>query len=252
MLFQMRCTAFVAAFLLCALPVRGAELRVLAAASLQEALQEFAAAYERRSGDRVVLQFGASSLLARQIEQGAPGDLFLSADEAKMDALEMRGLLLAGTRRALLSNTLVIVLPAQDAREVTSAADLAKPAIRRIALAEPATVPAGIYARQFLEASGFWMQVEGKVVPTENVRGVLAAVEAGNVDAGIVYKTDALLSKKVRIAVDVPRGEGPQIVYPVAVLAATKHPEAARKLALALAGAEARAVFEKFGFLQPE
>jgi molybdate transport system substrate-binding protein len=236
----------------CVAPLRAAELRMLAAASLVDALQEIATGYEQRSGDRLVLQFGASNLLARQIEQGAPADVFLSADEAKMDALEKRGLVLAGTRRALLSNTLAIIVPAHGAHDVQTAADLAKPGIRRVALAEPETVPAGIYARQFLEQRGIWAKVKSKIVPTENVRGVLAAVESGNADAGIVYKTDALLSRKVRVAVDVARADGPRIVYPVAVVATTRKVEAAQGFVKFLAAAEAMKIFEKFGFLRPE
>jgi molybdate transport system substrate-binding protein len=237
---------------LCAAPLRAAELRVLAAASLMDALQELAKGYKQRSGDRLVLQFGASNLLARQIEKGAPADVFLSADEAKMDFLEKRGLVLADTRRALLSNTLAIIVPAQSPYELKTAADLAKPAIRRMALAEPEAVPAGIYARQFLDGLGLWAQVKSKIVPTENVRGVLAAVESGNADAGIVYKTDALFSRKVRVAVDVARAEGPRIVYPVAVLAATKSAEEARRFVEFLVTPDAMKVFEKLGFLRTE
>src|SRR3984893_8374030 len=131
-----------------------AELTVHAAASLTEAMQEIGAAYEKESGDKLQFNFGASSMLARQIEEGAPADLFFSADEAKMDALQKKGLLLPGTRRSLLSNVLVIVVPADASSAPKSAADLAKPEFKKIALAETETVPVGIYAREYLQKLG--------------------------------------------------------------------------------------------------
>src|SRR5688572_5190902 len=141
-----------------------AEVRVFAAVSLTEALEEIAAGYTR---DEIVFHFGASSLLARQIEQGAPADLFLSADEARMNALATKGLI--QTRVSVLSNTLVVV-----------GAPLAR--ARSIALAEPSSVPAGVYARAWLQKIGMWERIAPKVIPTENVRAALAAVESGNVD----------------------------------------------------------------------
>jgi molybdate transport system substrate-binding protein len=228
--------------------ISASELTVYAAASLTDAMNEIGPAYEKESGDRLQFNFGASSMLARQIEEGAPADLFFSADEAKMDALEKKDLLLPGTRRSLLSNLLVIVVPADASAAPKSAADLTKPEFRKLALAEPQTVPAGIYAREYLQKLGLWDAVKEKVVPTENVRAALAAVESGNVDAGIVYKTDSLISKKVKIAVEVPAADGPKISYPVAVLRSSKQPDRARKFAEYLAGPMARSVFEKFGF----
>jgi molybdate transport system substrate-binding protein len=228
--------------------ISAAELTVYAAASLTDAMKEIGPAYEKESGDKLQFNFGASNMLARQIEEGAPADLFFSADEAKMDALEKKDLLLAGTRRSLLSNLLVIVAPADASAAPKSATDLAKPEFKKIALAEPETVPAGIYAREYLQKIGLWDAVKEKVVPTENVRAALAAVESGNVEAGIVYKTDSLISKKVKIAVEIPAAEGPKISYPVAVLRSSKQPDRARKFAEYLAGPLARSVFEKFGF----
>ena len=212
-------------------------------------MKEIAAAYEKESGDKLQFNFGASNMLARQIEEGAPADLFLSADEAKMDALEQKGLLLPGTRRSLLSNTLVIVVPADATVTPKSASDLAKPEYKKLALAETQTVPAGIYAREYLQKLGLWDAVKEKVVPTENVRAALAAVESGNVEAGIVYKTDALISKKVKVAFEIPAAEGPRISYPLAVVKASKEAERAKKFADYLAGPAAQKVFEKFGFI---
>ena len=234
--------------LLIATSISAAELTVYAAASLTEALKEIAAAYEKQSGDKLQFNFGASSMLARQIEEGAPADLFFSADEAKMDALEKKDLLLPGTRRSLLSNLLVLVVPADARAAPKSAADLAKPEFQKIALAEPQTVPAGIYAREYLQKLGLWDAVQEKVVPTENVRAALAAVESGNVEVGIVYKTDSLISKKVKVAVEVPAAEGPKISYPIAVLKSSKQADRAKKFAEYLAGPTPRSVFEKFGF----
>ena len=225
------------------------ELNVYAAASLTDALRKIAADYEKETGERAVLNLGASSTLARQIQEGAPADLFLSADEEKMNGLEKRKLLLPGTRRSVLSNTLVVVVPADSTLKVTGAKDLAAAPVRALALAEPRTVPAGIYAKQYLRQLGLWAKVIERVIPTENVRAALAAVESGNVDAGIVYKTDAALSRKVRVAFEVPAAEGPKISYPFAVLAQSQRPEAARRFLAYLESEKALAVFRRRGFL---
>jgi len=227
----------------------GADVLVFAAASLTDALQEIATAYEKGGGEHVEMSLGASSTLARQIVAGAPADLFLSADEAKMDDLEKQHLVLAGTRSARLSNTLVVVVPSASPLKVASLADLARPEVRHLALADPAGVPAGIYAKSQLEKEGVWPKVSERVIPTENVRAALAAVEAGNAEAGIVYKTDAGISKKVRIAYEVPRAEGPRIVYPFAVVATSQRPEAAKKLLAYLESPAAAEVFKRYGFL---
>jgi len=228
---------------------KAASLNIFAAASLADALEEIASKYEAMSGDKLRFNFAASNALARQIKEGAPADLFFSADEAKMDALSAAGMINGDTRKTLLSNTLVIVVNAVDGAPVTSPADLASDAVRRLALAQPETVPAGIYAREYLLKLGLWEKLQRKILPTENVRACLATVEAGNADAGIVYKTDALISKKVRVAFDVPAHDGPAIAYPLAVVKTSKAPEAARRFAEYLAGEEALAVFVKYGFL---
>jgi molybdate transport system substrate-binding protein len=225
------------------------ELTVHAAASLTEAMKEIGAAYEKESGDKLQFNFGASSTLERQIEQGAPADLFLSADEAKMDALEEKGLLLTGTRRSLLSNLLVIVVAVDTSAVPKAASDLTKSEFKKIALGEPQTVPAGIYAREYLQKLGLWDTLKEKIVPTESVRAALAAMESGNVEAGFVYKTDSLISKKVKVAVEIPAAEGPRISYPMSVLQSSKQPERANRLAEYIAGPAARQVFEKFGFI---
>lgn len=224
-----------------------ATIHVFAAASLTDSLKEIATAYEKESGDKLVFNFGASSILARQIEEGAPADIFFSADELKMDALEKKKLLVAGTRRKLLGNALVIVVASDSRLSISSAEDLRK--AKRFALAEPKTVPAGIYAKEFLVKKGLWTELEPKVVPTDNVRAALAAVESGNVDAGIVYKTDAGISKKVKVAFEVPANDAPDISYPLAVLKESKSPEAAKRFAQHLASEIAAKTFSSFGFI---
>ena len=228
---------------------RATEVTVFAAASLSDALTEIAKTYESTSGDKLRFNFGASSTLARQIKEGAPADVFFSADEAKMDDLAQAGLIDATTRTSLLSNTLVIVVRLDSSVPIAAPADLGRATVRRLALAETQTVPAGIYAREYLQAVDLWSKVSQKVIPTENVRTALAAVEAGNADAGIVYKTDALISKKVKIAFEVPAAQGPKIAYPVAVIQVSKKAAASAALVGYLAGTEARAVFVKHGFL---
>ncbi|RFC50666.1 MAG: molybdate transport system substrate-binding protein [Verrucomicrobia bacterium] len=225
-----------------------AEISVFAAASLAEALKEIAASHQRATGDTVRLNLAASSLLARQIKEGAPADLFFSADEAKMNDLAKAGLIDAASRRSLLGNRLVIVVPLDSPLALGSAADLAGPAVTHLALAETATVPAGIYAKQYLLKIKIWDAVAARVVSTENVRAALAAVESGNADAGIVYQTDALISKKVRIAFQVTGADVPDISYPVALVKGGKNPAGAALFLTRLTSAEGRAVFTRFGF----
>ena len=220
---------------------------MFAAASLREALEEIATSYERASGDDVVFSFGASSLLARQIEAGAPADVFLSADEAKMNALAARRLVVPQTRFSILSNSLAIVVPKSGGANLTSARQLAT--LRSIALAEPSSVPAGVYARLWLQRLGLWDRIAPRVVPTANVRAALAAVESGNVDAAIVYKTDALISRRVRIAFEVPRAEGPAISYPFALLQDATQPVAARRFLAHLRSRAALQTFARYGFI---
>lgn len=230
-----------AILLFLALPLTAAEVHVSAAASLSDALAEIAKGY---TVDTIVFNFGASSTLARQIELGAPCDLFLSADEAKMDALAAKTLIDAKSRVSVLSNTLVIVTtgdPIPHPRRLAS--------MKRIALAEPHSVPAGMYAREWLEKLNLWNAIEPNVIPTDNVRAALAAVESGNADAAIVYKTDARIAKRVRVAYEVDRSEGPKISYPFAILKNAEQPEAARRFLAHLQSRAAKAIFAKHGFI---
>ena len=241
------CALLVVAFATAA--VRAAEINVFAAASLTDALKTIGAAYEKQAGDKINFNFGASSLLARQIEEGAPADIFFSADEAKMDALAARGLVRDGTRKSRLSNSLVIVTSSDSALKINSPADLAGKKVRRIALADPKAVPAGIYSKEFLEKENFWAEIEPKVVPVDNVRAALAAVESGNIEVGMVFKTDAAISKKVKIAYEVPTADGPKISYPMAVLKNSKQVESAKKFEDYLDSDNATRIFERYGFI---
>ncbi|HZT23449.1 MAG TPA: molybdate ABC transporter substrate-binding protein [Verrucomicrobiae bacterium] len=230
-------------------PLRAAEVTVFAAASLTDALKAIAANYQKQSGDKIAFNFGASSTLARQIEEGAPADIFFSADEAQMNRLERGNLIDPATRKNLLGNSLVVVVPGDSMLRIQSASDLTNADVKKIALADPRAVPAGVYARAWLEKLQLWPAVESKVIPTENVRAALAAVASGNVDAGIVYKTDAAISRNVRIAYAIPRAEGPDIRYPIALVKGSPQPGAAKKFLNYLSSEEAGQVFAQYGFL---
>jgi molybdate transport system substrate-binding protein len=231
------------------IPIKAEEVEVFAAASLTDALKEIAATYEKASGDKIIFNFSASSTLEMQIAAGAPADLFFSADEAKMNDLAKQGLVAKETRKDLLSNSLVIVVPDDSSVTLTSGAQLADPKIGKIALGQPQSVPAGIYAKEYLQKIGIWAQVEARIIPTESVRAALAAVETGNVDAGIVYKTDALHSKKVKVAYEVPVADGPAIAYPAALVQGSKHAAAAKKFLDYLGEESSLKTFEKYGFI---
>lgn len=226
-----------------------ATLRVSAAASLADALKEIHGLYEKKTGGKIELNLGASSQLARQIEEGAPADVFISADLAKMEGLEKKGLVNVATKENQLSNTLVVVVPSDSKLQIEGGKTLADAGVAKIAFADPKAVPAGIYGKEWLTKLNLWDKVEPKVIATENVRAALAAVESSNVDAGIVYKTDAAISKKVKVAFEVPAGEGPVITYPVAALKSSSHADAAKAYLDFLDSPEAKAVFEKFGFV---
>jgi molybdate transport system substrate-binding protein len=232
--------------LLCSCQSGGEPVRqgptILAASSLQEALTQVAEAWTQAGHPPPRLSFAASSALARQIEGGAPADLFLSADEEWMDRLAADGLLRKGSRADLLTNELVLIVP-RDAE----AAGLDALATGRLALADPQAVPAGRYARAALESLGLWEQVESRVVPAENVRAALALVERGEVPVGSVYATDAKASDRVAIVFRFPSGSHPPIRYPAAVLAASGHPEAAAFRDFLLSQ-DARQIFVRHGF----
>src|SRR5262245_26732531 len=220
------------------------EILVFAAASLTESLQDLGKAFEAKTGTKVVYSFGASSDLQKQISAGAPADVFFSADTPKMDTLEQAGLVKKADRREFLSNVLVVVVPSDSTAKIASAKDLA--ALPKIALADPAAVPAGVYAKKWLESEGLWDQVSPKVIPSLDVRAALAAVASGSVPAGVVYATDAATSKGVKVAFTVTNG--PPITYSLAALANAKHPAEAQAFVKFLESDEAQAVYQKRGF----
>jgi len=231
--------------LLVAPSARAEEILVFGAASLTESLQALARPFEASTGTRVAFSFASSSALARQIEAGAPADVFFSADTAKMDAVERAGLVRPAGRREFLSNVLVVVVPSDSTAKIASAKDLA--ALPKLALADPAAVPAGIYAKEWLTREGVWTALQAKVIPMLDVRAALASVGGGDVAAGVVYRTDAAVSRNVRIAYTV--SNGPAIIYSVAPIADSKHPAAAANFVAFLASPAGRAVFERRGFL---
>jgi molybdate transport system substrate-binding protein len=221
------------------------EILVFAAASLTDALGEIGAGFEARTGARVLFSFAGSNALARQIQAGAPADVFVSANLDRMDELERAGLVHPIDRVSLLSNRLAVVVAAASGLVIGAPADLGR--ARRLALGDPEAVPAGIYARLWLEGLGLWEALRERMVPTLDVRAALAAVESGAADAGVVYRTDAALSSRVRVAFEVPAAEAPRIVYPAAILASSTAPEA-RAFLDHLRSSPARAVFTRLGF----
>jgi molybdate transport system substrate-binding protein len=226
-------------------------LHVSAAVSLTEALTSAVRPWEERTGRQVVLNFAASNVLARQIEAGAAVDLFISADEKQMQRLIAGQIVAPNDSVPLLSNQLVIVTPAERSASMVFPAALADPDITHLALGDPEAVPAGVYAKQWLERVGLWQQVAGKVVPCASVRAALAAVEAESAEAAIVYKTDALGRSRVRVAYEVPIAEGPRILYPAAAVRSSAQARSARELLSWLQGPEARATFTAAGFGNP-
>lgn len=215
---------------------------MLAASSLQGSLEEVSEAWTAMGHEPPVLSFAASSSLARQVAQGAPADLFVSADEDWMNTVEQQDLLRAGTRGDILSNRLVLV-----AKRGAAVRSLAELGAGRLALADPAAVPAGKYAKAALESRGQWRTVESSVVPAENVRAALALVERGETVLGIVYATDAMASDAVEVLETLPDNSHPPIRYPAAVLAGSKHPEAEAFRAF-LTSEQAWQIFARHGF----
>lgn len=248
------------ATLLAVLPVFGgdpvsaqppAEVTVFAASSLQDTLKDLKTRYEKtHPGVKLILSFGASGQLQTQIAAGAPADLFISAAPEYMDKLATAGLLRAGSRCDLLGNELVLIAPVPDGR-LKSLAGLQEKFVERIALGEPGSVPAGQYAVASLRTLALHDALKPKFIFALNVRQVLDLVARGEVDAGFVYRSDAMQSSQVRIAATVPDESHPPIVYPAAVIAGRPQMAAAGEFLNYLAGPEAQAVFRTAGFKPP-
>lgn len=227
-----------------------ADVTVFAAASLQGALNENVRRFEAGGGKRVALSYAASSALARQIERGAPADIFISADPDWMDYLAGKRLIRPDTRVSLLTNSLALIAPAHSrvALEIAPGFGLAAAlGPRRLALADIDAVPAGKYARAALESLGVWKDVAPRIIRTVNVRAALAFVARGEAPLGIVYRTDALAEPKVRIVAEFPPRLHPAIVYPAALVASSRAPAAASLLNY-LGSPPARAVWRRHGF----
>lgn len=240
-------------FSLSAIRVQAVEpdpVMVFAAASTTNAVTEIIDLFKRTTKMPVIPSFASSSTLAKQIQSGAPAAVYISADNKWMDFLEEKKLIEPGTRYALLSNRIVLVAPVDSPLklEILPGFDLSGAlGENRLAMGDPAHVPAGIYAKQALETLGVWEGIKDRIAPAKDVRSALVLVERGEAPLGIVYATDAAITGKVRIVGLFPENAHPPIVYPVALVAGNKT-EAAEAFIAFLKAPEARAVFEKYGF----
>jgi molybdate transport system substrate-binding protein len=225
------------------------DLTVSAAVSLQDALKAIQPIYENKQTQvDITYNFGSSGSLQQQIEQGAPVDVFISAAKKQMDALDSKNLLLTGTRRDLLKNQIVLIVP-KDNTTIQSFTDLGTDTLTQIALGEPKSVPAGEYAEEVLTSLGILDIVKPKAVYAKDVRQVLNYVATGNVDAGIVYLSDAKVSDQVKVVATASEDSHSPVVYPVAVLQDSSNPEAAKRFEDFLFTTEAKTIFEEYGFI---
>jgi molybdate transport system substrate-binding protein len=226
-------------------------ITVSAAISLSDCLEEISRAYARQGGAPVRFNFAGSNVLSRQIVNGAPVDLFISADEAQMDLAARSGAIDVNTRVPLLSNRLAVVtMPRGPA--VADIRALLQPSVRRIAIGDPAAVPAGGYARDYLRHVGLWEALEAKLVPVSNVRAALGAVENGSVDAAFTYESDAATAHSARAALIISGVGAPHIVYPAAIATAARNRRGAEALLAYLRGPAAGAVFRRYKFVPLE
>jgi molybdate transport system substrate-binding protein len=227
------------------------ELLVSAAASLKDVMEEIKTGYQQTKPNvNIKYNFGASGALLQQIQQGAPVDVFISAGKKQVDTLEQSGQLVADTRGILAKNRLVLIVP-QNATGVSSFYDLKDAKIKKIAIGEPRSVPAGQYAEQVLQKLGIYESIKPKFVYANNVRQVLAAVESSNADAGLVYLTDAKISNKVKVVVAAEEKYHSPIVYPMAVLKRSKNTQAAKDFLQFISSDQAKTVLTKYGFILP-
>lgn len=229
--------------------VQSTTLLIAAAASLQNALEELDPIFEAADrGITVNYNFAASGPLQQQIEQGAPVDLFISAASRQMDALQQKNLIVTNTRRNLLTNDLVLVAPSNSTLGLTSFRQLINSNVRRISVGEPRSVPAGTYAQEMFTNLGILEQLRPKFVYGNSVRSVLGTVESGNADAGIVYRTDARITNQVKQVAAAPNRLHSPIVYPIAVISASRNQQAAQTYEQFLSSSQAQAIFRRYGF----
>ncbi len=234
-------------------PAPTSTILVAAAASLQKAFQEVTPIYTKANPTQTVnYNFASSGVLEQQIKQGAPVDVFIAAANKQINSLQSQGLLVSGTQKTLLTNQLVLVAPKQSKVALTSFKQLTNPEIKRISIGEPRTVPAGQYATEVFKNLGILAQIKSKFVLGNNVKSVLTTVETGDVDAGIVYITDAKSSDKVTVVTIADEKLHSPIHYPIAVIKSSKLIAGARQFIEFLQSKPARTVFKKYGFGIPK
>lgn len=230
-------------------PAAQVELTLSAAASLADVLNQVIPAYQKaHAGVTVHVNLGSSGVLANQIAQGAPVDVFISAGQDQVDRLVQGGQVDAAQVHAFVSNRLVLIVPAQGPQTVKAWADLASSQVRHVAIGNPAHVPAGKYAQATLQSLKLWDAVQPRLVLGEDVRQALQFVESGEADAGLVYATDAATSNKVKVVDKAPAGSHPPIDYPIAMITASAHPRSAQALVDYLLGSQTAGVLRAAGF----
>lgn len=227
----------------------GREITVSAAVSLRDAFREIGNQFERRAGARINFNFGSSGALQKQIESGAPVDVFASAGMPQMNALARQGLIVPETRRDFARNTLVLIVPGDSTSGITTFADLDGPKVKRLAVGNPKTVPVGQYAEQALTRLGLWQGLVPRLILAEDVRQALDYVARGEVDAGIVYASDVRVSgDRVLTVATVPADSYDPVLYPIAVVRASSRQEEARAFIDAVISDEGQRILEKYGF----
>ncbi len=229
----------------------GGEILVSAAISLKNAFEEIGSIHTKQTGVQVKFNFGASGLLQKQIEAGAPVDIFASAGEKQMDDLQSKGMILPETRRNLAGNTLVLIVPNHARIRLHSFAELAHPGLEWLAIGNPKTVPAGQYAQETLRSLGLWDKLQPHIVLAENVRQVLDYVARREAQAGIVYTSDVLNARgEVSIAASAPKGSYSPILYPIALVSGTRSRGNAQRFLDLVLGKTGQDILEKHGFLR--
>ena len=225
------------------------EVYIVAAASMTDAVKEIGANYEKQHPDvKLMYNFGSSGALQSQIEQGAPADVFISAAQKQMNALEEENLIDKATRRDLLENKVLLIVPKDSTLVLDNFAAAATDKVSKIALGEPKSVPVGQYSEEIFTNLNVWADIKAKAVYASDVRQVLSWVETGEVDCGVVYATDAAISNKVKVLLEAPAGTHKPVVYPAAMVSSSKNPEIAKDFLAYLSQDEQKAILAKYGF----
>lgn len=225
------------------------EVYIVAAASMTDAVKEIGANYEKQHPDvKLMYNFGSSGALQSQIEQGAPADVFISAAQKQMDALEEKNLIDKSTRKDLLENKVVLIVPKDSTITLNDFADVATDKVQKIALGEPKSVPVGQYSEEIFTNLNVLDTVKSKAVYASDVRQVLSWVETNEVDCGVVYATDAAISDKVKVLLEAPANTHKPVIYPVAMVTSSKNPEIAKDFLAYLSQDDQKVILEKYGF----